>query len=122
MGLGVGCIPPAPVTQCPYHIGVVLAERWTRYSHEESQRYEDSFDNMARAKENIKWVVARGDLITQDEGIHVSQPIIKKLSRNGNRAGVLTLAFSMLDDVDEPPTHLSESIDSKSTSPPEPQF
>ena len=113
MGLGLGCDQPPPTKQCPYHIGVVLAERWTEYSHEQSQKYADTFDNKTRARDNIKWLVAKGDLITQDEGIAVSQRIIKKLTRNGNRAGAVTLAFSYVDGVTQPPTQMKQSVDGK---------
>ncbi|KAF7556188.1 hypothetical protein G7Z17_g1667 [Cylindrodendrum hubeiense] len=106
MGLGLGCTPPAPSKQSPYHIGVVLAERWTMYDHEQGQKYDDCFDHVKRANDNIKWLVAQGDLITEDKGIEVTQFIIKKLSRNGNRAGSLTLVLSELGSVIEPPTRL----------------
>ncbi|KAI0532804.1 hypothetical protein GGR58DRAFT_522464 [Xylaria digitata] len=69
MGLGIGCEKPPPNSSAPCHIGVVLAERFAGYFHEESQRYNDSFDDILRAKDNIKWVVARGDLVTPREGI-----------------------------------------------------
>lgn len=102
MGLGLGCTPPAPSKESPYHIGVVLAERWTEHNHKEGQKYVDAFDGVTRAKDNIKWLVAQGDLITPDEGIQVTQSIIKKLSRNGNRAGSLELVFAEIGSGTEP--------------------
>lgn len=108
LGLGLGCTPPAPSKKTPYYIGVVLAERWTTYKHGHGQRYVDSFDRLARARGNIKWLVAQGDLITQDEGIQVSQAVVKKLSRNGNRAGTLTLVFAETGGASEPPTQFAK--------------
>lgn len=113
MGLGVECIPPTPSMRCPYHIGVVLAERWARYNHNEDQKYQDTFDDLQRAKENVKWLVGKDDLITDDEGIQVSQPIIKKLSRKGNRAGVLTLVISEGNDSIVPSTQMNQYTDCK---------
>lgn len=55
MGLGVGCEKPPLVTSAPYHIGVILAERFASYYHQEDQRYTDSFDGIERAKDHIKW-------------------------------------------------------------------
>ncbi|KAH7176556.1 hypothetical protein EDB81DRAFT_42690 [Dactylonectria macrodidyma] len=107
LGLGLGCTPPAPSQKVPYYIGVILAERWTAFKHDQGQRYIDSFDRSAKAKDSIKWLVAQGDLITQDEGIQVSQTIIKKLSRNGNRAGTLTLVFAETGGASEPPNQLA---------------
>ncbi|KAH7012861.1 hypothetical protein EDB80DRAFT_834451 [Ilyonectria destructans] len=108
MGLGLGCTPPAPSKECPYHIGVVLAERWTEYNHQQGQKYVDGFDGVTRAKDSIKWLVAQGDLITPDEGIQVTQSIIKKLSRNGNRAGSLKLVFDETRSGTELRNHLED--------------
>lgn len=114
MGLGVGCVPPPPCVACPYHIGVVLAERWTDYNgFDASQKYEDTFDNQLRVQENIKWLVAKGDLITQDEGIEISQPIVRKFGRNGSKTGTLTIVLSALDGFSEPPTQVNNTLDSK---------
>ncbi|KPM41797.1 hypothetical protein AK830_g4680 [Neonectria ditissima] len=108
MGLGLGCRPPPPCKECPFHIGVVLAERWTVHKHELSQHYTDAFDKVSRAKESIKWLVAKGDLITQDEGIETTQSIVKKLSSNGNRAGTVTLVFAEFEATPQPPTRFED--------------
>lgn len=114
MGLGVGCDLPPPCIPCPYHIGVVLAERWNDYSGlAPSQKYEDTFDNQPRVKDNIKWLVAKGDLVTEDEGIEISQPVIRKFSRNGHRTGLITIVLSSFEGFSEPPTQLSNTLDSK---------
>lgn len=118
MGLGVECVPPIPSMRCPYHIGVVLAERWTPYNHSEDQKYQDTFDDLQRAKENVKWLVGKDDLITDDEGIQVSQPIIKKLSRKGNRAGVLTLVISEGHESIVPSTQMNQYTDCEFLHPP----
>lgn len=113
MGLGLGCTPPAPSKECPYHIGVVLAERWTEYNHQQGQKYVDGFDGVTRAKDSIKWLVAQGDLITPDEGIQVTQSIVKKLSRNGNRAGSLKLVFDETRSGTELQNHLEDMTSGK---------
>ena len=102
----------------------MLAERWTRFNHNADQKYQDSFDDLVRAKENIKWLVAKGDLITEEEGIQVSQPIAQKLSRNGNRAGVLKVVLSELSDLEgaeRPPTQMNQNTDCELTEPLWPQ-
>lgn len=110
MGLGVGCTIPPPALKCPYHIGVVLSKRFAEYDHELAQQYTDSFDNVARAKDNIKWVVARGDLVTNDGSIEKRVKILQKLTRTGKTTGRVTVVLSQHAGPREPSTQLTDAI------------
>ncbi|KAK3319151.1 hypothetical protein B0H66DRAFT_498128, partial [Apodospora peruviana] len=91
IGLGVGCEVPQKCVPCPYNIGLLVSTPFKQFEHNQSQLYTDTFTNQTRAKGHIKWVIAKGDLITQQEGIEKSVKIFKKMTRNGNRAGSVTI-------------------------------
>ena len=111
MGLGMGGDRLVPVTGCPYHVGLVAAERFTSYDHEEAQRYTDSFDDVDRAKDNIKWIIAKGDLISPDQPIEKSTKVVWKTRPNGKKAGRVQLVFSDQDTPRTPATQFSRGHD-----------
>lgn len=117
LGLGLDCTPPPLAKPCPVHIGVVLAERWIGSFHSRAQKYMDTFDKEERAKNNIKWLVTQGDLITEKHPIKVTQKIVRKVSEEASRKGVIQIVFSkynvktadkslLLDS--RPPTYMDE--------------
>ncbi|KAI1349090.1 hypothetical protein F5Y01DRAFT_327762 [Xylaria sp. FL0043] len=97
IGLGVDCEPPPPNVSAPYHIGVVLAERSANYPYLEQQRYIDSFDNVVRVKDHIKWVVSKGDLVTPHEQIVKKVKIVHKITPRGKKAGRVRVVLSTHD-------------------------
>ncbi|KAI3339486.1 hypothetical protein F4824DRAFT_45665 [Ustulina deusta] len=105
MGLGVSCEQPPHNSGAPYHIGVVLAEQFASYFHQEHQRYADTFDNVFRAKDHIKWVVAKGDLVTPHEQITKTVKIVQKINPKGKKAGRVRVILSSHDRTSE---HLSQ--------------
>ena len=116
MGLGIGCSIPPPVLKCPCHIGIVLAKRFAKYDHKPQQRYTDTFDNIDRARDNIKWVVAKDDLITEKDGIQRMLRVVKKkttASRTfGKSVGRVTVVYSTFDGLGKLPTRASDTTDS----------
>ncbi|KAK3687821.1 hypothetical protein B0T22DRAFT_405788 [Podospora appendiculata] len=95
LGLGVGCEIPPRCIQCPYHIGVVVsATRFIEHDYDESQLYTDTFDHKKRLKSQAKWVIAKGDLITQHEGLEKRVKFVKKMTRAGNQAGSVDIVIS----------------------------
>ncbi|KAI1373089.1 hypothetical protein F4677DRAFT_430205 [Hypoxylon crocopeplum] len=107
IGLGIGCeIPPAS-TRCPYHVGVVLARRFAEWDHYEEQKYTDSFDSISRARDDIKWVIAKGDLVSPLQGIEAKVRIIKKVTLKGSQTGRVVLVTSSFDGPGSPPTQYS---------------
>ncbi|KAI0450091.1 hypothetical protein F5B21DRAFT_517692 [Xylaria acuta] len=101
MGLGVRCEKPLPVYSAPCHIGIILAERFASYCHQEDQRYTDSFDGVLRAKDHIKWVVARGDLVTPHEQIVKKVKMVHKINPNGKKTGRVNVILSSHDETGE---------------------
>lgn len=108
IGLGVGCEIPPSMTRCPIHLGVVLSRPVSVRSSEPSQTYTDSFDHSYRIRNDITWIVAKGDLITPD-GIDVSLKIIKKITRTGRKAGTVVIVSSSK--PGEPPSQYGEVRD-----------
>ncbi|GAW16725.1 hypothetical protein ANO14919_061620 [Xylariales sp. No.14919] len=51
------------------------------------QRYNDSLDGVARAKDHIEWVVAKGGLVTPHEQIAKKVKIVHKITTRGKKAG-----------------------------------
>ncbi|KAI0125388.1 hypothetical protein BJ170DRAFT_501363 [Xylariales sp. AK1849] len=91
MGLGMGCTKPAPVVQFPYDIGIKIARRFASYDHDESQKYTDSLDWIERAKDNIKWIIGKGDLILPDSPTIKRETLVRKTTPNGNKVGTVVL-------------------------------
>ncbi|KAF5027434.1 hypothetical protein F66182_454 [Fusarium sp. NRRL 66182] len=100
MGVGNGIerrLAPEAL-RCPYHIGVVLSERWVEYAHDPDQEYKDRFGHASLAKGNIKWIVSKGDLIDPNKGsIDMTQPVVQKFAKTNNLSGRLTVVFDKQD-------------------------
>ncbi|KAM5343202.1 hypothetical protein ACJ41O_014168 [Fusarium nematophilum] len=109
MGLGLEGKQLEEKHLCPYHIGVVLAEPWAEFAHTMGQRYQDTYDSNMRAKDNIKWIISKGDLI--DGTIVKTQKIVKKLTRESNLAGRLKLVFDTNEYIGEYANEPSKSLD-----------
>jgi len=105
MGLGQGCITPKAVTKCPFHIGVVVSKRYNKYEHDPEQKYTDSFDNSyQRARDHIHWLVAKGDIVTADEGISKTLRLVRRMSPVGAKRGEVKVITSTSDRRRGPPT------------------
>ncbi|KAI1737444.1 hypothetical protein F4680DRAFT_214502 [Xylaria scruposa] len=114
MGLGLRCEKPPHVASAPYHIGVILAERFASYCHQEDQCYVDSFDGISRAKDQIKWVVAKGDLVTPYEQIEKKVKIVHKITPRGKKTGRVKVILSSHDGTSDNlnrPDQLSQIFD-----------
>lgn len=111
MGLGVNYRPPPSNTACPVYIGIVVAERFADYEHELNQKYQDSFDKADRARNQIKWVVNKGDLIPAGEGITNRLKVVRKMTPTGSQAGTVKIAMSTYDGPHKPPSHFSQPAD-----------
>ena len=107
MGLGVDGNTPRRSLQCPYHIGIVAAESFLEFEHEPNQAYVDSFDKRERARDNIHWVVAQGDLISPDGGIQERIRLVRKTNPRGNKNGTVTIVTSRYQDVRYKPSKLA---------------
>jgi len=108
MGLGVDMQKPPPSIPCPFHIGVVAAERFVAYEHRRSQSYVDSFDKERRARDNIDWVVAKGDLIDPDEGIRTTLRLVRKTNPTGNKTGSVVIVTSRHGEMQQEPAKLKD--------------
>lgn len=97
IGLGIGCEAPPPCRACPYHIGVAASAEFRDYYPERETPhlvYVDEFDGKPRLKDQIKWLVAKGDLITAEDGIEKTVKIVRKMTRTGNRVGSVVVVLS----------------------------
>lgn len=108
MGLQLGCWIPPPSKKCPFHVGVVLSQRFMHYEHHRRQRYTDSFDDVPRGNDNVKWVISKGDLIAPDEPISKTLRLVTKMTQPGHRPGSLTIVTSTDSDPNGPTTRLSK--------------
>jgi hypothetical protein len=98
IGLGLGCEIPPEAVKCPFHIGVVVSQRYNEFDHKVGQKYEDSFDTRTpRAKDCIRWVAAKGDLITANEGIHKTVKLVRRVTPNGSKRGTIRIVTSAAD-------------------------
>lgn len=108
MGLQLGCEIPPLCNKCPFHVGALVSEPFLDHAHLSEQRYTDTFDGEFRAKDNIKWVIPKGDLIAPDEPIKKTLRLVTKMSQAGHRPGSLTIVTSTDSDPNGPATQLSK--------------
>ncbi|KAF7544869.1 hypothetical protein G7Z17_g9616 [Cylindrodendrum hubeiense] len=54
----------------------------------------DGLDNVTGEYDDIKWLIAKGDLISQDEGIQVAQGMVQKFGQGEKKAGTVTIVFT----------------------------
>ncbi|KAK4188114.1 hypothetical protein QBC35DRAFT_451557 [Podospora australis] len=96
LGLGIECQTPPECFACPYHIGVLVSQPFHEYENVENQAYVDMLDLNMRAKNHIKWIVARGDLVTQHGGMKNTTKLVRKIVRVGDQAmrGSVTIVTS----------------------------
>ncbi len=109
MGLGIGCDVPPACIPCPVHIGVVLSQRFVKWNHDPKQGYQDYFDKTNCAKDNIKWVIAKGDLIERDEPTSKSVKLTVEMRKPGYRPGSVSIVRSRVDASRRPTQLLAQS-------------
>ncbi|KAM7182876.1 hypothetical protein V8F20_012817 [Naviculisporaceae sp. PSN 640] len=97
IGLGIGCQIPTPCRASPYHIGVEVSTEFRDYYPDRETphlMYVDEFDGKRRLKDQTKWMIAMGDLITPEDGIEKTVKIIRKMPRTGRLVGSVVLVLS----------------------------
>lgn len=87
IGLGLDCEVPSPSLPSPFHLGFVLSERFALYEHPSEARYTDTFDNLERARNHVKWVVSKGDLVPPGRSIHRELKLVQKMSQPAQKPG-----------------------------------
>ncbi|KAK1756307.1 hypothetical protein QBC47DRAFT_444660 [Echria macrotheca] len=103
MGLGIGCPAPPICIECPVYIGVLVAVDFKNYEHRDAQLYTDKFDRKLRARNHIKWMAAKGDLITREEGINNSLTITRKVIEDARLTGSIDVVISRMGGHEEIP-------------------
>ena len=94
MGLGIGCPAPPVCFECPFYIGVLIAVEFKDHEHQDNQAYIDMFDRRRRARNNIKWFAAKGDLIAHDEPLEKTLKITRKTTENARLTGSISVIVS----------------------------
>lgn len=109
MGLQLGYMwpPHSEYHLCPYHIGIVVAEDFAIYTHQPEQRYTDSFDGKARARDDVKWLIARGDVVEGSIPTIRTIRLVTRMSQAGRRPGSVTIVLSPDERPGGPPRQLS---------------
>lgn len=75
----MNCEVPPACAECPYHIGVLISQQFHEYENDEKQAYTDAIGQSMRAKDHLKWIAAKGDMITQPDGISKSVKLVRKI-------------------------------------------
>jgi hypothetical protein len=86
--------------RCPYHIGVVLSDRFDADNHLPSQQYYDTFDNTSRAKDAVQWAIAKGDLICPSEPLRTTVTILRRLTHTSRPTGTVTIVMSKAEEIE----------------------
>jgi hypothetical protein len=78
-------VRPRAVNSVREHVGIQIAPFFAAYDHDEDQLYYDSFDHSKRARDNIKWLVAKGDLIPDGKPIVKCERVVRKVAHDSYR-------------------------------------
>lgn len=115
IGLGLDCEVPSPSLPCPFHLGFVLSERFALHEHPSEARYTDTFDKLERARNHVKWVVSKGDLVPPGRSIHRELKLVQKMSQPAQKPGSISAVLCWQD------APVSGQLDKLGTSPHSPQ-
>jgi len=96
------CLP------CPCHIGVALSDEFNPYHHLPDQQYDDDIDGTSRARNSVRWVAHKGDMVPLSGPFRKIISVIRRLTPTGSSAGTVTVVLSMADGT-SPARHFSQT-------------
>lgn len=109
-GLGIGMACPDPVQACPYHLGVVITEIFASYKHKAEDLFHDEVGRIPRAKGQLHWLLAKGDLIQPMKPTVATYQFTKKFQKKDIKTFRLLV---VINNADEPPTRKADAKPSR---------
>ena len=86
--------------RCRRNYGLSVSEPFSSFKHSEKDAYIDEFDGEKKAKEQMVWLIKKGDAIMSNQPKHASISLCRKFGRSDPRIFRTYLVSS--DDVGAP--------------------
>ncbi|KAH0538333.1 hypothetical protein FGG08_005068 [Glutinoglossum americanum] len=89
------------MSACPRSYGVSVSQSFSEIQHDDQDYFVDPLTKTPMAKEQLMWLIKKGDLILSDEPKVVKQWFTKIFSETGPREGKIPLYAYSEDDIPE---------------------
>jgi len=73
------------VHQSPKHYGLATSQPFSSFEHSEADAYYDTFDGQKKARDQVVWLIKKGDAIFSTAPKHASIRLCRKFGRNDPR-------------------------------------
>lgn len=70
---------------CPRHWGLSVSQPFSPFMHSQRDAYNDPFDGQKKAKDQMVWLIKKGDAIMSDQPTVASTNICRKFGRRDPR-------------------------------------
>lgn len=70
---------------CPRNYGVQLSDSFTKGVHDPRDRVTHALTNQAMAKQQLTWLIRKGDLLMAGDGRTVEKPLVASFREGGTR-------------------------------------
>lgn len=87
------------MSACPRSYGISISEPFSEIDHDYRDRIQDPHSKQDLAKDQLKWLIKKGDLILSDEKREASGPIEKAFPGSGSMSGSVTIYTYNEDDL-----------------------
>ena len=84
---------------CPRSYGVSVSESFSEIRHNDQDHFVDPLTKKSMAKEQLMWLIKKGDLILSDEPRVVKQSFTKNFSEMDLRKGTIPIYAYYDDDI-----------------------
>lgn len=81
MGLDLNARNLIRMRKCRRHYGVSVSQNFSSWNHSELDAYVDLFDGQKRAKNQVIWLINKGDAIFSDQPKHASIDLCRRFGR-----------------------------------------
>jgi len=85
--------------KCSKSYGIVVSQPYSTYLHAEEDRYRDGFDNEWKAKEQMVWLLKKGELILSNEPKQASTRFCRRFGITDPREFITNLVIYNGDDT-----------------------
>lgn len=97
MGRGTGDM--IYVRKCRRHYGISASQLFSSFRHANEEYYEDQFDGEKKARQQMEWLIKKGDALLSNQTKHVSIIICRKFGLRDLRKFRTTVFACELDDA-----------------------
>ena len=89
------------MTACPRSYGISVSEIFSEILHDARDRFKDPITNTPMAKEQLKWLIKKGDVVLSDQPKMARRWFTIAFQENGLRNGTIPIYSYDYDDLPE---------------------